>query len=285
MVSLALATAAGVTAGLGLFLIVTGARRADRSSDRRAATAAAPKKGSSRSWAVQIALGVVTGLTLLLLTGWPVGAMLAAALASRLPAAFGGRLERTTHISEVEAIATWAGQLRDMLVAGSGIMETIEVTASLSPRPIRPEVQRLAVGMRGGQLVPALRRFASEVGDPMAHLVAGSLIAASTEHVGHLGDLLGTLAARTREQAAMRLRVEADRRPVRTQARLIMVTTLLCVVGLFAFDRPLVEAYDSAAGQGVLALIGGMFLGAFVLLARMGRAEANVGFVLAEAGS
>jgi hypothetical protein len=275
MVRLA-AGAAGSLAGLGLFLVACGLRGTARTGPRPTR-----RRGSGR-WPAQVALAVATGLGVLVVTSWPVGAALAGGLASRLPGAFGGRAARARDLARVEAVATWAGQLRDMLVAGSGIMETIEVTAPLAPRPIREEVGLLALRMRRGQLVPALRRFAADVDDPTAHLVAGALIAASTEHVGHLGDLLGTLAGRTREQAAMRCRVEADRRPVRTQARLIMVTTLVCVLGLFAFDRPLVAAYDSPAGQGVLALVGGCFLGAFALLARMGRLERPAGFVLAE---
>ena len=280
MVTLAAAAGTGLLVGLGAFFLILGLRRTTRPL-----VPVAPRRGDSAfgsQWPVQLAIGVPIGLCVLLLTGWPVGAALATALATRLPSAFGGRAARADQLARVEAIATWTGQLRDMLVGGSGIMETIEVTAPLAPRPIRDEVGRLAVGIRGGQLVPALRRFATEVDDPMAHLVAGALIAASTEHVGRLGELLGTLAARTREQAAMRQRVEADRRPVRTQARLIMVTTLVCVLGLLAFDRPLVEAYDTPAGQAVLALIGGCFLGAFILLARMGRMETAEGFVLAE---
>ena len=139
----------------------------------------------------------------------------------------------------------------------------------------------LAAGMRGGRLPVALRAFAAEVDDPMADLVAASLVMASTEQVGRLSELLDTLAARSAEHAQLRRRIEADRSSVRTQVRGVVVTTLACMVGLLVFHRDLLTAYDGPEGQVVLAAIGVCFLAGFALLARMGRPPRLESFTLA----
>lgn len=275
-----LALGCGLVAGLGAFLVVLGTRRGEPLARDRSGLRLTP--GAQR-WLPRLSAGVGVGLVVVLVTGWPVGAALAGALAAQVPTLFGGRAARAAELARAEAIAAWTSQLRDMLVVGSGILETIEVTAPLAPRPIRAEVSRLALGLRGGRLGPALAAFATEVGDPMADLVAAALAMAATESGGSLGELLGSLAARTRDQAAMRRRMDKEHAPIRTQARWVGVITVVCVVAVFVFDRGILAAYDSAAGQLVLGVIGACFLGVFAMLARMSRVPGPERFVAAEA--
>ncbi len=272
-----LALAAGAAVGCGAFLVALGLRRAPRRRPR--AVTAAPVAGDRRVLQAAVATGVA--LVVLLATSWPVGAVLAGSIALSLPSVFGGKRAREAQVARMEAIATWTGQLRDMLSGGSGLLETIEATAAVAPAPIRPQVQRLALGMRRGRLVEALRAFAAEVDDPMADLVVASLVVATTEQVGRLGELLGMLAARTNEQAALRMRIDKDRASVRTQVRGVVAVTLASIVALTVSDRGLLAAYDSAEGQLVLAAIGACFLAGFALLARLARPPRLEGFVLA----
>jgi tight adherence protein B len=274
-----LALAAGAAVGCGLFLVAMGLRRVPRGD--RPVPAVSQVFGDRR--VLQLVAGAIVALAALLATGWPVGAVLAAGTALSLPSVFGGKRARAAEIARVEAIATWAGQLRDMLSGGSGLLETIEATAPFAPVPIRPQVERLALGMRRGRLVEALRAFATEVDDPMADLVVASLVVATTEQVGRLGELLGMLATRTNDQAALRLRIDKDRASVRTQVRGVVLVTVASMVGLTVFDRGLLDAYDTAEGQVVLAVIGSCFLGGFALLARLARPPRLEGFVLAGA--
>ncbi|HVM03357.1 MAG TPA: type II secretion system F family protein [Acidimicrobiales bacterium] len=276
----ALAAAAGALVGCGLFLVVMGLRRAER-TDLRARMASRGPDQDRRL--VQFAAGATVALVVVLLTGRPVGAVLAGGIALSLPSVFGGKAARQAEIARVEAIATWAGQLRDMLTGGSGLLETIEATAPFAPAPIRAEVERLALGMRRGRLHAALRAFAADVDDPMADLVVASLIVATTEQVGRLGELLGSLATRTREQAALRMRIDKDRSSTRTQVRGVVIATIAMILGLMVFNKGLLAAYDSAEGQLVLAVIGAMFLAGFALLARMSRPQRVEGFTLAVA--
>jgi hypothetical protein len=277
-VSPALAAAAGALVGSGLFLLVMGLLRSERTDVR--ARLASRASGQDRRL-VQLAVAVAVALVVVLLTGRPVGAVLAGGIALSLPSVFGGKAARQAEIARVEAIATWAGQLRDMLSGGSGLLETIEATAPFAPAAIRPEVERLALGMRRGRLHAALRAFAADVDDPMADLVVASLIVATTEQVGRLGELLGSLATRTSEQAALRMRIDKDRASTRTQVRGVVIATIGMILFLMVFNEGLLAAYDSAEGQLVLAVIGAMFLAGFALLARMSRPQRMEGFTLA----
>jgi tight adherence protein B len=276
----AVAATAGALVACGLFLVVMGLRRVERTDVRARLAARGP--GQDRRL-VQVVLAVAVALVVVLLTGRPVGSVLAAGIALSLPSVFGGKAARQAEIARVEAIATWASQLRDMLSGGSGLLETIEATAPFAPAPIRAEVERLALGMRRGRLHTALRAFAAEVDDPMADLVVASLIVATTEQVGRLGELLGTLAARTREQAALRMRIDKDRASTRTQVRGVVLATIGMVLFLMVFNKGLLAAYNSAEGQLVLAGIGTAFLAGFSLLARMSRPQRVEGFTLAAA--
>lgn len=276
----AVAAIAGALVACGLFLVVMGLRRVERTDVRARLAARGP--GQDRRL-VQVVLAVAVALVVVLLTGRPVGAVLGAGIALSLPSVFGGKAARQAEIARVEAIATWASQLRDMLSGGSGLLETIEATAPFAPAPIRAEVERLALSMRRGRLHAALRAFAAEVDDPMADLVVASLIVATTEQVGRLGELLGTLAARTREQAALRMRIDKDRASTRTQVRGVVLATIGMVLFLMVFNKGLLAAYNSAEGQLVLAGIGTAFLAGFSLLARMSRPQPVEGFTLAAA--
>jgi multisubunit Na+/H+ antiporter MnhB subunit len=273
-----LALAAGALVGSGLFLVAMGLRRTERHGLRALVSSQAPGQ-DRRLLQVLIALGVA--LVVVFTTGQPVGALLAGGVAVALPSVFGGKAERESEIAVIEAISTWTGQLRDMLTGGNGLLETIEATAPFAPAPIRPQVERLARGMRRGRLVPALRAFAADVNDPMADLVVASLVVATTEQVGRLGELLGMLAVRTNEQAALRMRIDRDRAGIRTQVRGVVLVTVACILLLLVFDRGLLEAYKTADGQLVLGLIGACFLAGFAMLARMGRPQRVEGFTLA----
>ncbi len=276
----ALAPAAGALVGCGVFLLVMGLRRLPRTDVRAVISARGPARDRRL---VQLFIGLAVALVVALASGRPVGAVLAGGIALSLPSVFGGKAAREAEIAIIEAIATWTGQLRDMLSGGNGLLETIEATAPFAPAPIRAHVERLALGMRRGRLNVALRGFAADVGDPMADLVVASLIVATTEQVGRLGELLGMLATRTREQAALRMRIDKDRASTRTQVRGVVIVIVVCVIALTVFDKTLLAAYDSAGGQVVLAGIGACFLGGFAMLARIGRPQRIEGFTLAAA--
>src|SRR5207249_6998077 len=84
-----------------------------------------------------------------------------------------------------------------------------------------------------------------------------------------LADLLGSLAHAARDQASMRMRVEAGRARTRTSVRVIVGTTLTFTVAVVLLNRAYLFAYDSATGQFVLLGIGVLFGLGFAWLVRI----------------
>jgi tight adherence protein B len=268
----------GAAAAAGLLLMVTGVRGAP---PRPAKPARTPRRPIEQL-RVRLALAAGSGLTVALLTRWPVGALLAAGLGWWWPTLHGTKATTQAAIARAEAVAAWTEMLRDTMAAASGLEQAIFSTVALAPKPIRPAVARLAGELQGQErLGVALRRFAAELADPSADLVVVSLILASEQRARRLGELLGALAASTREEVAMRLRVETQRARTRTSSRLLVVFTLAMAGALILFNRAYLEPFGSAVGQLVLGVVGLLFGSAFWWLQRMAKLEAPGRFLAA----
>lgn len=269
---------AGAVAALGIVLLVVGIRGVPPAPIRARPETAARRRDLS----IRASLAAVFGLGLLALTGWPVTAILGALLGASLPRLVSGRGEEKRAEARVEAIASFAEQLRDTTAAGVGVAGAINAVAPRAPAPIRAEVATLSARLGAGEApVAALAAFAREVGDPMADLVAAALSIGTTEQSGRLGELLSALASAAREQVAMRLRVEVGRARTRATARAVTWISLVVVVALLVFDRHFLAPYGTAVGEAVLALVGACFAGSYVLLARIGRDGNPPRFLLA----
>jgi tight adherence protein B len=257
----------------GILLMIAGLRPAADHSDRRRWWTR-PGPGADRDphamrWLLAAAaVGVGVGVA----TGWIVGGLLAGLAVWGLPRVLGGDKEHARQVARIEAIAAWAEMLRDTLAAAAGLEQAILATAANVPDAIRDEIGDLAFRLdRGDRLAPSLRVTADRLADPTADLVVSALVLASEHRARNLADLLGELAAETREQAAMRLRVEAGRARTRTTVRLIVGTTLAFAAGLVVLNRGYLAPFDTAVGQLILAVIGGLFAASFLWLARIAR--------------
>lgn len=235
-------------------------------------------------------LGAVLGaaLVVFLLTGWPVGAVLAAAAAWFLPALLGPDRQHTERLAVIDAVAAFTEMLRDTLTASAGLNQALTVASTHAPEAIRPAAIRLAqrIEDRGITTRQALRAFADEVQDPTADLVALALASASEHPTRDLAGLLSSLAATAREQAAMRTRIAVARARTRTAVRIVTGTTLSLAAVLLLADRHYLAPYGSAEGQLVLLITGCLFGLGFSWLRKLGTvAENSRMFVVSEARS
>ncbi len=74
------------------------------------------------------------------------------------------------------------------------------------------------------------------------------------------------LAESIRGDVRMRLRVEVGRARIRTSARIVVAVTVFTIVFMYVFSRPLLDVYDTAAGQMWLLVILAIFgLGGWML--------------------
>jgi tight adherence protein B len=223
---------------------------------------------------VRLAAGVASGALVGLATGWPVAA-LGGVVAGYVVGGMtrNGRRQAQIEIERTEALATWAEMLRDTLVAGQGITETIRSTAEVAPLPIRPEVQKLARRVQHQRLTAALHDWADEMNDATADLIASVLMLAATRSGRDVGSLLSAMAKLARERVAMRLRIDARRASTRSEARSLVAFSGLFFAGLALFSGSFVAPYKTAAGQLVLAVVLGMAGLAISWLSKLGRFE------------
>lgn len=246
----------------GIYLVVTGVAG---SVGRQSAHAVDP---SRRARLVAAAIAAAAGG---LLTRWPLAMIACGALGWFARDLFGAQSVREQETRRTEAIASWTEMLRDTIAGAHGLEEAITSTASVAPAPVRSEVIALAARLDRQSLQEALAAFADDLDHPIGDLVVASLALSARGAVGDLVELLGTLAVSARDEAGMRLRVEAARARLRTAVRVISGCTLLMAFGLVVLNPSYLRVYDSLVGQLVLAVVAGMWAIGLWWLAQMGR--------------
>ncbi len=261
-----IATLLGAVVGLGLLLVVAGARGVP--------VALAGRPRASRWRRVEhldrrLGLALAAAVAVYAVTRWPVGALAAAVFGLTAPTLLGAKAQRQQEVDRIEAVARWAEQLRDTMSAAAGLHEAIGVTARVAPLPIRDEVQDLAARLRHEPLPTAMRRFAERLASPSGDQVAVALILASERHGARLSEVLSRVAAATRAEATLRLRVEAQRARTSSQARLIAGVIAAVVTVYLLLNRSYLAPFGTPIGQAVLAVVCGMWFVATWALVRL----------------
>jgi tight adherence protein B len=218
-----------------------------------------------------LALSGVIGLAAGLVTGWPAAVPIIGIAVYGLPKLF-GKTSASVSIAKVEAIAVWTEMLQATLAASAGLSQAIVATAALSPPAIRGATVRLSGRLSAGMHPrEALVMFADELEDPSADRVVCALQLAVTSRAQRLGELLMALADSTRDEVALRLRIETSRASVRSGVRTVLVFSVMFAVGLALLARPYLAPFGSSTGQLVLIVVGvlyGLGLTLMVVLAR-----------------
>ena len=242
----------GALVGLGVTVFLAGA------SGRRLGPVTSAKLPEGTTTKNLLSVVTVAGITLLI-TGWPVGALLAAGAAVAAPRIVGGRRERERSVARTEAIATWTEMVRDSISAAAGLEEAIASTATVAPEAIRPEVRLLVRRLERQSLPSALASFGHELAHPSGDLVVTALTIAAQTEASDLTSLLSRLAEAIRGEARMRIRVEVGRTRVRTASKVIL-GVVAATIGLLAIlNRTYLAVYGTPTGQVVLLVIGAIF--------------------------
>jgi len=169
--------------------------------------------------------------------------------------------------------------IRDSIAAAAGLEEAIAATAPVAPAPLRAEVTTLVRRLDHERLPDALVKFGQQVGHPSCDLVVAALSLAARLEASDLSSLLSRLAESARDEARMRVRVEVGRTRIRTATSVIVGVVLAAVTLLAVANRGYLDAYDTAAGQVVLAVVGAVFGTGGWLLTRMAVIEMPERFV------
>lgn len=207
---------------------------------------------------------VGVGLTVAVLTRWPVAAAGLAVLVWVWPRLVVGGNAGEAAIGRLEALAGWTEGLKDTIAGAVGLEEAIPATAPATATPIRPAVDRLVERLQSRESLPlALHHFADDLDDPSADLIVAALILNARLRGPGLRATLEALANSARDELDLRRRVEAGRRALRTGVRIIVGATAGFVATLIALDSAYLDPYDSATGQLVLLLVAAVFAAAF----------------------
>jgi tight adherence protein B len=262
-----------IACGLGFGLGVVGIAGAWRTqvSDGTGGTRSGTVLAGVRSRIPTVALAGGVGIAAGVVTGWPVVVPLAGAATYGLPKLF-GQTSGAVAIGEIEAIAAWTEMLQGTLAASAGLGQAIVATAPLSPPPVRGAAMRLSGRLSAGMPShEALLQFADELGDPCADRVVCALQLAVSARAQHLGDLLAALADSTRDEVALRLRVETSRASVRSGVRTVLVFSAAFAVGLALVAHSYLAPFGSAEGQVVLVAVGTLYAVGLTLMVSLAR--------------
>jgi len=227
-----------------------------------------------------LAAGV--GVAALVLTRWPAAGAVGAGVGWAAPGLLGASRRRQRAMARTEAVAAWAEMLRDTLAAG-GLREAILASRRVAPAPIAAEVGALVERSEYAPLGVALRQFAHAVDDPVADHVVAALVVATERQASGLRDMLGRIAASAREQAGMRMRIEAGRARTYAQARFVVGFTPLFALGVALMSPGYFTPFGTLAGQVVLAGVGAAFIASLWGLARLAE-PASTARLLAPSG-
>jgi tight adherence protein B len=229
---------------------------------------------------------VVAGAAMLLLTGWPVAAIAAAAGVVFVPTVLGGGKASQRLIVKSQGLADWTRRLADLISSGSAgsARDALERSLSSAPQPIAGEVARLVHRIGPVGVEPALYRFAAEVADPAAEKIAGVLILRDRNGGPGLAQVLTDLAQDLDERARMLREVEAERAKPRVNVRFIVILTVVLMVGTMLFIRPFLSPYSSVVGQLLLAGVFAIFAAAFRRMRRLGDPPPNPTVLVDPAG-
>jgi hypothetical protein len=269
----------GAAFALGSLGLVSALRKSDderpgegeRRGDGRATAAAAWVHDVLGPRLPRLGLAIVTGIVAGIATGWPVAVPICALAVFGLPALF-GRTAGSVTVTKIEAVAIWTEMLQSTMAASAGLSQAIVATAPLAPPSIRAETCRLASLLEAGaQPRDALLRFADEVGDPSADRVVCALLLSFESRGQRLGDLLAALADSTRDEVALRLRIETSRATVRSSVRMVLVFSIAFAVGLVLLAHSYLAPFGTPSGQLVLLMVAVLYASGLSMMVALAR--------------
>ena len=205
------------------------------------------------------------------LSGWPTAAVAAAALVVVSPRLLGVKAARQQETARQKAVAAWAEMTRDAVAAGAGLQQALIEAAGAAGAAIESEMSAFKRRAESLSLEAALERLAADLAMPTADFVIAALLNAARHHARDLAALLSRLAESIRDEVDMRVEINAKRAGIRTEVKGVVMVTFGSVVGVTVYASEFVDAYDTVAGQAVMALILALFAGGSYALLRLAR--------------
>jgi Flp pilus assembly protein TadB len=264
-----LAILAGALIGGGVFLFVVAVRGVRPRPGRPYGRS---RDELVRTLTTRTALAVIGGVSVLVITRWPVAGVGTGLLILGWNSIAGGAGEEHRSMVRLEALAAWTESLRDTIAGAVGLEQAIPSSLRAVSPVLQPQVRSLVDRMHTRMpLADALRRFGDELDDASADLVVAALILNARLRGPGLRDMLGALSTSARAELDMRRRVEANRRTTRRSVQIVVGVSVGTALALAVFNRAYVKMYDGFLGQLVLAVVVGLFALGFIWLRRLAK--------------
>jgi Flp pilus assembly protein TadB len=260
MTPAALAALAAAALAAGMILIITGLVGTRRpagppaaSASRIAALVGVGLSGRARrTRQVMLAAAVAATAGGWLLTGWPVGGLIAGLAVLGGPWLLTVGAAERQMIARLEAVETWTRRLKDLVRTGHGLISGIVTSARTAPAPIADEVSELAAALQAGaDPQMALDHFAGALADFKADEVIAALKLHAGDRGQRLSDVLTSVAKSAANEVVMRRGVAAKRAEPRFVTRFMTALIAVVLVVVFA-NSAYAKPYGTLVGQLVL---------------------------------
>lgn len=270
------ATSIGLTVGialLGLLVILLGVfpsqeDRAGRPPGRLQQTWARRHDIITPRVLVAAAIGLVVGIVLWLISGWPITILVGPALAIVLPLLVGGKSD-TDDIEKLQAMEIYTRNLAGIIGgAGTGLEVALPASVRTAPPAIQPAVERLAARLTARWTIEdALRELAVDLNDATGDLIVAHLQLAAKERGPKLAKALQDLADDVFDEVKARRQVAADRAKPQQTIRTISIILVGMFIGLPLFAGSSFFAfYATPGGQIALLLWVSVYIAAIIFL-------------------
>lgn len=269
---LSLAMTAGALVVLGLVLVVSGARRSERSMSTALSTTLWKRPVAlwtglgrrARTWVVAM---VCIGVLIAAITGWLLAAVLVPVLGLGVPSLLKAPVNREVEI--LAALDRWVRLLAPSIGVGKSIRDAIGATRTQVPAELRDPVSRLTARMdQGWGTREALLTMADEIGLSDSDAVLAALAIASSRGGTGTRATLTALSDTIQDRLAGLREIASERAKPRAVVRQVTFITLAVLGGALLMGGNFFQPYSSALGQLLALLLVAAYLGCLVILRR-----------------
>lgn len=264
--------AAGAAVGLGILLIVVGARRTHEPStasstglwtSARRRWTALPR--GRRRW---IAVSMVLGVAVTILSGWPLAMLLVPGALLGLPALLSAPPNR--EIDVLAALDRWVRLIATSLSSGRSVRDAIFATRRQVSPVLREPVARLCTRMdQRWQTRDALFAMADELESADADAVVAALAIAAAKGGAGARTTLGAVSDSIQSRLAALREVAAERAKPRVVVRQVTFITLGVLIGAVALNPQFFVPYTTPLGQAIALVLVAVYVGCLAVLRKM----------------
>jgi len=202
--------------------------------------------------------GLVVGLVSWAVLGLPLPALVVGLLAAAMEQSLGRWREARVRARQRDGLVAAIDLLAQLLPAGHGVRQSIQVLAESGPIELRAELSRIVVSLRETSLERALAEADTRLKQPLFTLIATTLTVGGRSG-GRISPLLDELSRAAHQIQAAQDQLRAEQAQGRLGALVIALMPLALIAVLRVVNPGYLSPYDSWSGQlvltGLMALI------------------------------